>query len=166
MDSYQNILQADVKGIQRDLEARLQKLLQVADRLVNVDVLLNQIRGCDRLLLNSLIKHISNKSLVLAQRLFIIIVSFLAYPSSRHACFSRSSISISIISSASLFDILFRKRSTGINTQVGVSFANITPTNHEHNSEAENVTKQYFVYSYTKIEVVRCCCLNKVICHP
>lgn len=87
-----------------------------------------------------LFKDILYKSLVFAQRLFIVFILFyLVYPSSRHACFSRSSISISIISSASLFDILFRKET--YKTQVAVSFAKTIPKTHEHKSEEENVTK-------------------------
>lgn len=108
---YLNVLQADVICIQWDLDAGLQQLLQIANGLINVDILLNQIWCCDGVLLNTESKtELENKYNCRAEacaRLCNSNNQHLAYPSSRHACFSRSSISISIISSGSLLAILF-----------------------------------------------------------
>ena len=50
---YLNILQADLICIQWYLDAWLQKLFQISDGLIDVNVLLNQIRCSDRLLLDT-----------------------------------------------------------------------------------------------------------------
>lgn len=60
---YLNVLQADVICIQRYLDTGLQKLLQIANGLIDVDILLNQIWRCDGLLLNTKGKRIEGKEI-------------------------------------------------------------------------------------------------------
>lgn len=50
---YLNVLQTDIIGIQWYLDTRLQKLLQITNGLIDVNVLLDQIRGSEGLFLNT-----------------------------------------------------------------------------------------------------------------
>lgn len=63
MHCYLNVLQADLICIQWNLNTGLQKLLQIANGLIDVNILLNQIWCSDGLLLNTIGKRGEGKEL-------------------------------------------------------------------------------------------------------